>query len=893
MLTVYRPPPKEESDNPKKVVPAGTIYLTKVNGKLVMARAKRDKTADVSFDLMGEVFGANKISTIRKKAESVSASSSPPPPLFIGGIPYLPQHPLQTAPMLQPPFPPPTPTQPFYIIPPPPPQPPVPLQMPHVPQGPYYPPCPPQPTPQDFRNLKQFDAHFNRYVVEKSEVKTKPPNKVAAEEAKTTITITKHICVNCGRVRSKGYHKDHPLRDGDRPVPAFCRRCQRDASSTSSGSRGKKDEEKNPRGKKKKKKKKHKKHRSRPRSVESKSSERDVRRDSTCEKFGIRTPRARKVITLKELSSDEDGRQQTRARRAKENRIVKEIETRHSRGRSRECVEIDYDSHRAPLSPLGRLPERSVSPSDSLPTYYDRLRHSTVGSQLEKSHRSPPVSFRYIPSPSASREEYQEKSTARKMPVHPFDDNGPTPMASYVRVSPVEQQAFSRKTSSRERSSNGENLSSTRSQEVAQLRRQERQSPLGTPWGPQHDIHEALENPVVATGRRVYRPKSELKEKIWAGSAAASRLSSNKSFVVTDTYVYRPKSNLEEGGLLEEERRRQEYADRAVPKGRGSRIKEFLAEDERMRKQYLDGSTVHGRAQARRFSTKEDAVKYYYEDWVERNAESISSDRSEACQRHSPGSDARAHNSYQDVAYESNMSRRRREPQRYRTVPVDEAAKYFREDWDKRGSGSDLTYRGEGYRGYRRDTCEDLELAEANPGYRRESFYQGRPRVPIPPSPIPASPSTESWVAPPFSPRAESITTIYKEKIRRGKAPGRSPPSSVASEPEYERSTTTQHRPVFAWEAIESSLKRALIPSPRNNSRESVCHPYHVSEMTKRIQEVDSNGKRVKFRAEISEVGTTSDWATEEISIKDWPENRSVYAGDWEIAETTIDRGKW
>lgn len=62
--------------------------------------------------------------------------------------------------------------------------------------------------------------------------------------------------------------------------------------------------------------------------------------------------------------------------------------------------------------------------------------------------------------------------------------------------------------------------------------------------------------------------------------------------------------------------------------------------------------------------------------------------------------------------------------------------------------------------------------------------------------------------------------------------------------------------------------------------------------MTERVQEVDDNGKRVKFREEISEAGTTSDWTTEEISMKGWPENRSVHAEEWETAETAIDRGK-
>ena len=39
-----------------------------------------------------------------------------------------------------------------------------------------------------------------------------------------------HICAGCGKRRSREYQKRHPLRRGERPTPAYCTRCIRDAN---------------------------------------------------------------------------------------------------------------------------------------------------------------------------------------------------------------------------------------------------------------------------------------------------------------------------------------------------------------------------------------------------------------------------------------------------------------------------------------------------------------------------------------------------------------------------------------------------------------------------------------------------------------------------------------
>jgi len=55
---------------------------------------------------------------------------------------------------------------------------------------------------------------------------------------RTNFTVTKHICANCGNLRSRKYQSEHPIVAGEVPTPAFCRKCQKDASSTDDESDG-------------------------------------------------------------------------------------------------------------------------------------------------------------------------------------------------------------------------------------------------------------------------------------------------------------------------------------------------------------------------------------------------------------------------------------------------------------------------------------------------------------------------------------------------------------------------------------------------------------------------------------------------------------------------------
>jgi len=110
------------------------------------------------------------------------------------------------------------------------------------------------PTEKEKEQLKIFDAHFNKTVKpkavrvtsassEQSQEKTQDKLQEKAQEnvteettTKVKIAITRHVCGDCGRLRSRKYHHDHPLKPGEIPEVTFCRKCQKNASSTSESS---------------------------------------------------------------------------------------------------------------------------------------------------------------------------------------------------------------------------------------------------------------------------------------------------------------------------------------------------------------------------------------------------------------------------------------------------------------------------------------------------------------------------------------------------------------------------------------------------------------------------------------------------------------------------------
>lgn len=222
----------------------------------MLARDKRPGKLgqQVALDLLGEVFG-NKITrrVLHKHSQSfekqASQSQNPvPSPLLIGGIPYLPagtqQPPGYSPPVSQQgfnPFAPPSmATMPQYSTPQYPQTPYQTLQTPTTPTFAMPNPHMPPPSAQDIEQLKRIDAHFNNTVlggqhprVISASRESSFESKKDEETTKTTIKITKHVCANCGRLRSRRYHHKHPLKPGEQSAPEFCGKCQKEASSTS------------------------------------------------------------------------------------------------------------------------------------------------------------------------------------------------------------------------------------------------------------------------------------------------------------------------------------------------------------------------------------------------------------------------------------------------------------------------------------------------------------------------------------------------------------------------------------------------------------------------------------------------------------------------------------
>jgi len=237
-----------EFDNSQYILPPGRPYITKVNGRLVMARDKRPRPTGSTMALLGSAFGFN-TRIIRRRSQSVDSLPSPIVPLMIAGEPHIPtgqQFLAYSAPLLQNGF---QPIPPSNMIP-------TsqilqsiqyqqPLQTPQlIPQEPTRYRLENQATPskEEIEALKNIHAHFTAATGDGTTVQNRVGSAAFQDASdsmvtKTTITIAKHVCANCGRIRSKKYHHENPIKLGEAPMHGFCRKCQRDASSTSSEDR--------------------------------------------------------------------------------------------------------------------------------------------------------------------------------------------------------------------------------------------------------------------------------------------------------------------------------------------------------------------------------------------------------------------------------------------------------------------------------------------------------------------------------------------------------------------------------------------------------------------------------------------------------------------------------
>ncbi len=253
--------PASDSEEPsssdgERVLPPGTPYLTKVNGKLVWARQKTAKPVNAVQDLLGEAFGV-RTTIVRKRSKSLER---PETKLIVSNVPVVQtQKPAHSMPLPQQSYSESIPATPLMIqyTPQYPSQPmlqpqPTPLCIPPQPRQPPSLFVQPSPTEKDFEQLKVVDAHFNKVVkpqptritsASSEDTQEIPQDKLQEKDklkdktnVKVSIAVTKHVCAECGRLRSRKYHYDNPLKLGEIPTPAFCRKCQKDVSSTSESS---------------------------------------------------------------------------------------------------------------------------------------------------------------------------------------------------------------------------------------------------------------------------------------------------------------------------------------------------------------------------------------------------------------------------------------------------------------------------------------------------------------------------------------------------------------------------------------------------------------------------------------------------------------------------------
>jgi hypothetical protein len=170
---------------------------------------------EATLDFLGEAFGVRG-RPLRRQAKSIDRPSSTPvldiPPLYMSQQPLtystpLPQGAFPTIPSVQQAL-----VQPIPYA----------TAFPH-------------PVHPDLDQLRRIDAHY-RWVNGQGFTKFDHGTTNECNNLMATVSVGKHTCANCGRIRSKRYYAEHPIKPGEIPIQEFCRKCQKDASSTSNSS---------------------------------------------------------------------------------------------------------------------------------------------------------------------------------------------------------------------------------------------------------------------------------------------------------------------------------------------------------------------------------------------------------------------------------------------------------------------------------------------------------------------------------------------------------------------------------------------------------------------------------------------------------------------------------
>lgn len=226
------------TQEPNKIYFNSSTYVTRVNGRLVMIRRKREKLLDICRELLRDTFGKHshlKMVQYSNESEGKKVTHQKPitgpfqdfssPPMFN------PNANLAGPPLAQP----------------------IPGSMglqagiykfgnrqlallPLNPQGglamppelgyPYY-----HPSWMHSQGSNMGSLNYPPMGTDPRQPMTNPlPDIEVARQA--AVTVTKHICAECGRLRSRKYQHEHPLKPGETPIPALCKKCQKDVRST-------------------------------------------------------------------------------------------------------------------------------------------------------------------------------------------------------------------------------------------------------------------------------------------------------------------------------------------------------------------------------------------------------------------------------------------------------------------------------------------------------------------------------------------------------------------------------------------------------------------------------------------------------------------------------------
>ncbi|KAL2070902.1 hypothetical protein VTL71DRAFT_13928 [Oculimacula yallundae] len=854
------------SSDEERILPPGTPYLTKINGKLVWARKKTPKPVNNPVqDLLGEAFGSRAV-IVRRRSRSLErpatrvdfgngppaqpqqiAYSAPLPqqafPAVMPPMAHYPHHPPQFSPQFPPHFQlQPTPHSVQQSVQ----KPPHPLRV-YIPQQP---PAPAplfvqrSPTEKEKEQLKVFDAHFNQSVrphstrvtsasseesqgkeKDKLQEKTSQPTAIALEESsvKVKIAVTKHVCGDCGRLRSRKYHHDHPLKPGEIPEVAFCRKCQKDVSSTSESSDTEVVGKVKTSKKKVKKSKKAKKAKPEMKPLESSDDG-----DQPSEHPEPGSPKSHGPDQPKPNLSQQ--LQPTVEQAPAEEYIIVEEEfsdhERQTRGRSKSRLSKEHEARRRPLSPITSQlsAPRSRSNSYIRPSPYEYSRNAAPPVEIHEGFRdtirrkSPRIQYRYVEVvPNHDNFKRKEPPLARKgsirfvdeivyekeAPLRQYQESGGAhgTVLPYQAYSADEPESVARSYHARDRdfeddafsqgplSSRQDNfdvheeavrvptsrhnslavtdtVSSLRSSDARRRRRRERAPPGASdtqPWEQPHVIHPESDDEVV---------------------------------VVTETFEYRKRKPNQD----EEERRKQEYLDRATMSPR---------------------RTSH-------FSVEE-AASYYEDDWSKPEAEFTM-----------PSIIGKPYQAYQSDQ-PSNPKK-----------------------------------------GYRRDRHPDSEPTESEASsVYTESARRVPPRSPSPRSSS-YSPPENNWSGIKHTNWGdESLhpSVSGSEHARRQERASRSPP---VDNPRRRPSNSTA-RPAFVREATDGGTEKTLVLSPRlwsarsrdaydDVSESDFSEPenrddfddYSISNVSDAEREAEAEGRHVTFRDTPSLRSVRDNWTASE-----------------------------